>query len=43
MLQGGLKDTELDYLVYSLVKQVVARSGLSSEIEDVCLGNVGFV
>lgn len=39
--KGGFKDTQLDYLVYSLLKEVVGRSRIDpSLIEDVCLGNV---
>jgi acetyl-CoA acyltransferase 1 len=39
--KGGFKDTELDYIVYSLLKEVVARSNLDPNlIEDVVLGNV---
>lgn len=40
--KGGFKDTSLDYMVYALLKEVVARSKLDPAlIEDVCLGNVG--
>lgn len=39
--KGGLKDSTLDYLVYALLKQVVAKSNLDPAlIEDVALGNV---
>ena len=39
--KGGFKDTELDYMVYALLKETLARSKLDpSLIEDVCLGNV---
>ncbi|KFY15215.1 hypothetical protein V492_02153 [Pseudogymnoascus sp. VKM F-4246] len=39
--KGSFKDTGLDFLVYSLLKKVVAQSNLDpSLIEDVCLGNV---
>lgn len=39
--KGSFKDTNLDFLVYSLLKQVVAKSNIDpSLIEDVCLGNV---
>lgn len=39
--RGGFKDTPLDYIVYSLLKEVVARSKLDPAlIEDVCMGNV---
>lgn len=40
-VKGGFKDTDLDFMVYALLKEVVARSKLDpSLIEDVCLGNV---
>ena len=39
--RGGFKDTDLDYMVFTLLKEVVARSKLDPAlIEDVCLGNV---
>ncbi|OKL63833.1 3-ketoacyl-CoA thiolase A, peroxisomal [Talaromyces atroroseus] len=39
--KGGFKDTKLDYIVYSLLKELVERSKLDPAlIEDVCLGNV---
>ncbi|KAI9374987.1 Thiolase, N-terminal domain-containing protein [Aspergillus egyptiacus] len=39
--KGGFKDTELDYMVYALLKEVLAKSQLDpSLIEDVCMGNV---
>jgi acetyl-CoA acetyltransferase len=39
--KGRFKDTELDYLIYSLPKQVNARSRLDPGlIEDICCGNV---
>ncbi|KFY38217.1 hypothetical protein V494_04474 [Pseudogymnoascus sp. VKM F-4513 (FW-928)] len=39
--KGSFKDTGLDFLVYSLLKKVIAQSNLDpSLIEDVCLGNV---
>ncbi|EER27927.1 hypothetical protein D8B26_005955 [Coccidioides posadasii str. Silveira] len=38
--KGGFKDTDLDMLVYALIKEVLARSKIDpSLIEDVCLGN----
>jgi acetyl-CoA acetyltransferase len=41
--KGGFKDTQLDYMLYSLLKEVVERSKLDPAlIEDVCLGNVRF-
>ncbi|KAL2221006.1 putative 3-ketoacyl-CoA thiolase [Thermoascus aurantiacus ATCC 26904] len=40
--KGGFKDTDLDYMIYALLKEVIARSKLDPAlIEDVCLGNVG--
>lgn len=39
--KGGFKDTELDYILYALLKEVVAKSNLDPNlIEDVILGNV---
>ncbi|KAI5298094.1 hypothetical protein KEM55_003821, partial [Ascosphaera atra] len=39
--KGGLKDSELDYIIYILLKQVLERSNLKPEqIEDVVVGNV---
>ncbi|KAL5342359.1 Thiolase, N-terminal domain-containing protein [Aspergillus crustosus] len=39
--KGGFKDTELDYLVYALLKELLAKSQIDPAlIEDVCLGNV---
>ncbi|KNG89180.1 acetyl-CoA C-acyltransferase [Aspergillus nomiae NRRL 13137] len=39
--KGGFKDTELDYIVYSLLKEVVDKSKIDPAlVEDVCLGNV---
>lgn len=39
--KGGLKDTGLDFIVYSLLKKVLERSNIDPQmIEDVCLGNV---
>jgi acetyl-CoA acyltransferase 1 len=36
-----LKDTELDYMVYTLIKEVLQRSRVDpAVIEDFCLGNV---
>ncbi|CRG89728.1 3-ketoacyl-CoA ketothiolase (Kat1), putative [Talaromyces islandicus] len=40
-VKGGFKDTGLDYIVYSVLKELVQRSNLDPAlIEDVCLGNV---
>lgn len=39
--KGGFKDTELDYLLYALLKETLAKSQIDPAlIEDVCLGNV---
>jgi acetyl-CoA acyltransferase 1 len=39
--KGGFKDTELDYLVYSLLKKVIEKSRIDPQlVEDVCCGNV---
>jgi Thiolase, N-terminal domain len=39
--KGGFKDTDLDYMVYALLKKVVEKSNLDpSIVEDICLGNV---
>lgn len=39
--KGGFKDTRLDYIVYSLLKQVLEKSRVDPQvIEDICLGNV---
>lgn len=39
--KGSFKDTELDYLVYALLKKVLEKSKIDpAQIEDVCLGNV---
>jgi len=39
--KGGFKDTDLDFIVYSLLKKVVEKSNLDpSVVEDICLGNV---
>lgn len=39
--KGGFKDTELDYIVYALLKKVLEKSKIDPQlVEDVCLGNV---
>lgn len=39
--KGGFKDTSLDYIVYTVLKQLVERSQIDPAlIEDVSLGNV---
>lgn len=41
--KGGFKDSELDYIVYALLKETLARSKIDPAlVEDVCLGNVRF-
>ncbi len=38
-----MKDTPLDFIVYSLLKKVIERSNIDPQmVEDICLGNVGF-
>jgi acetyl-CoA acyltransferase 1 len=42
--KGGFKDTDLDFMVYSLLKEVVNRSNLDPKlVEDICLGNVSIL
>jgi acetyl-CoA acyltransferase 1 len=42
--KGGFKDTNLDYMVYSLLKEVNKRSNLDPNlVEDVCMGNVSAI
>lgn len=39
--KGGFKDTELDYMIYALLKETLAKSQIDPAlIEDICLGNV---
>ena len=39
--KGGLKDTPLDFIVYTLLRQVLEKSNIDPQmVEDVCLGNV---
>ncbi|KAL8660317.1 MAG: hypothetical protein Q9202_006659 [Teloschistes flavicans] len=39
--KGGLKDTQLDFLVCSLLKKVIEKSNIDPQmVEDICLGNV---
>ena len=39
--KGGFKDTQLDYLVYSLLKKVIDKSKIDPKlVEDICCGNV---
>lgn len=41
--KGGFKDTPLDYLVYSLLREVIAKSHIDPQlVEDICLGNVSY-
>lgn len=42
--KGGLKDTEIDYLIYALLKHVLEKSKLDPQlVEDICCGNVSDV
>jgi acetyl-CoA acyltransferase 1 len=42
--KGGFKDTELDYMIYALLKETLAKSQIDPAlIEDVCLGNVRLI
>lgn len=39
--KGGFKDTDLDYILWALLKQVIEKSKIDpSLVEDICLGNV---
>jgi len=39
--KGGMKDTPLDYIIYSLLKQVNEKSRIDPQlVEDICCGNV---
>lgn len=39
--KGGFKDTQLDFMIYSLLKKVIEKSNLDPKlVEDICLGNV---
>jgi len=39
--KGGMKDTPLDFMVYSLLKQVRERMNMDPAlVEDICMGNV---
>ncbi|KAI0999660.1 3-ketoacyl-CoA thiolase, peroxisomal [Podosphaera aphanis] len=39
--KGGFKDTEIDYLLYTLFKHVIEKSSLDPKlVEDICCGNV---
>jgi acetyl-CoA acyltransferase 1 len=41
--RGGMKDTDLDFMVYSLLKEVKQRMNMDPAIvEDICMGNVRF-
>ena len=38
--KGGFKDTDLDYMLYELLKHVLERSKIDPAlVEDICLGN----
>jgi acetyl-CoA acyltransferase 1 len=40
-VKGGFKDTQLDFLLYSLLKKVIEKSNLDPNlVEDICCGNV---
>ena len=40
-IKGGFKDTDLDYMVYALLKETLYRANIDPAlIEDVCMGNV---
>jgi len=40
--KGGFKDTDLDYILWALLKEVIAKSKIDpSIVEDICCGNVG--
>jgi len=42
--KGGFKDTQFDFLVYSLLKQVIQKSKLDPQlVEDICCGNVSLL
>jgi acetyl-CoA acetyltransferase len=39
--KGGFKDTDIDYMVYVLLKKVIEKSRLDPNlVEDICCGNV---
>ena len=39
--KGGFKDTPLELMIYSLLKEVIRKSNLDPQmVEDICLGNV---
>ena len=39
--KGGFKDTDLDYMVYALLKKVIEKSKIDPNlVEDICMGNV---
>lgn len=39
--KGGFKDTDLDLMVYLLLREVIKQSKLDPAVfEDICLGNV---
>ena len=39
--KGGFKDTDLDFMVYSLLKKVIEKSKIDPNlVEDICMGNV---
>ena len=39
--RGGLKDTPLDFIVYTLLKKALVKSNIDAQmVEDICIGNV---
>jgi acetyl-CoA acyltransferase 1 len=39
--KGGMKDTSLDFLVFTVLKEVLNQSRIDPRlVEDICLGNV---
>lgn len=39
--RGGLKDTSLDLIVYTLLRKVLDKSNIDPQmVEDICIGNV---
>ena len=41
--KGGMKDTDLDFMVYLILKEVRERMNMDPAIvEDICMGNVRY-
>jgi len=39
--KGGMKDTQLDFMIYTILKKVLEKSRIDPQmVEDICLGNV---